>query len=398
MIVTLLLAACANVAVPMHGGEAPPLTGSPIDAPTGTADWHVDANGSGDFTDIQDAIDAASSGDWILVKDGTYGPIDYAGKSLWISSVNGPSATIIDAKSRGYGVTATLGETSRTALVGFTVQNSSEAAVYTDFSSLHLEDVRLTDTTGNYVLYGHGSDLELQDVTIDNNDARTAVFYVWRGSTQLNSVTAECGRGGYLVYTGHGYIQIDWSDLECSGRASTVFYSEHTTGTILRSHLVGNLVTLNEDKHPEDSVDLYNTLLEGSYSATYGGILIRNSVVDGGKVTYVNNADYPGTPVIESSILLNSSCAFSSDSPSGTVRNSSFWNTTASCEGVEYGGVDGNLTDDPELVDADAGDYHLTPGSPLRNAGVDESGYEDVDGSRNDIGLYGGIYSQDGGW
>lgn len=65
--------------------------------------WIVDQGGSGDFKAIQDAIDAAASGDEILVNAGTYDEnLDYLGKSLWIHSASGPNATTIDG-SHGAG-------------------------------------------------------------------------------------------------------------------------------------------------------------------------------------------------------------------------------------------------------------------------------------------------------
>ncbi len=50
---------------------------------------------------------------------------------------------------------------------------------------------------------------------------------------------------------------------------------------------------------------------------------------------------------------------------------------------------------DPELVDPNAGDFHLRVGSPLVDAGDPDSAYDDADGSRNDIGAFGGPY---GNW
>jgi hypothetical protein len=63
------------------------------------------------------------------------------------------------------------------------------------------------------------------------------------------------------------------------------------------------------------------------------------------------------------------------------------------CEstGSEYG----NLTSDPKLNDPEAGDYTLSGFSPCVDAGNPLAGYDDVDGSRNDMGAFGGPY---GAW
>ncbi len=232
----LLLAACADVSVPMNGSDNG-FAGTTIDAPTGTADWHVDQAGGSDFESIQEAIDAALPGDWILVAPGTYAErINYNGKSLWISSRDGSAATTIDAKRGGTGVTVVGGETSRTALVGFTIENAVDYGVQVDFSSIHLEDVRITGASGAYAIHGGSSDVELQDVTIDNNDASYAAIYMSRGSLQMTGSSVECG-GGYAIYSGHGYMQVDQSTITCSGRNSYAIAVEHTVGTVLRSTL-----------------------------------------------------------------------------------------------------------------------------------------------------------------
>ncbi|GDX79929.1 hypothetical protein LBMAG42_17400 [Deltaproteobacteria bacterium] len=392
-----LLVACADVTVPMNGAEES-FAGSAIDAPTGTADWHVDGAGGSDFETIQEAIDAASPGQWILVAPGTYSErINYNGKSLWISSRDGSAATTIDATRRGTGVTVVGGETSRTALVGFTIENAVDYGVQVDFSSIHLEDVRITGASGAYGIHGSSADLELQDVTIDNNDANYAAIYMDRGSLQMTDSSVECGNG-YTIYSGHGYMQIDQSTITCNGRNSYAIAVEHTVGTVLRSTLTGQVYVSSEDDHNTDTIALVNSVLNGDYTAVYGTILIRNSVIDGGKVTYWDFAENPATPVIENSILLNSTCAFATDALTNTVRNNSFWNTTPSCGTATYIAADGNLDADPLLTDAPGGDYHLDGGSPLEDAGVDEDTYDDIDGSRGDIGPFGGVFTMDGGW
>lgn len=49
-----------------------------------------------------------------------------------------------------------------------------------------------------------------------------------------------------------------------------------------------------------------------------------------------------------------------------------------------------NLSGDPLFVNLDSENYHLLTGSPAVNAGNPDPQYNDIDGSRNDIGAYGG--------
>ena len=55
----------------------------------------------------------------------------------------------------------------------------------------------------------------------------------------------------------------------------------------------------------------------------------------------------------------------------------------------------GNITSDPKLTDPEANDFSLTGFSPCIDAGNPLTGYDDVDGTRNDMGAFGGPY---GGW
>jgi len=51
---------------------------------------------------------------------------------------------------------------------------------------------------------------------------------------------------------------------------------------------------------------------------------------------------------------------------------------------------EGNTDVDPMFFDAAQGDFHLSSGSPCVDAGDPDPRFNDVDGSRNDMGLYGG--------
>ena len=50
----------------------------------------------------------------------------------------------------------------------------------------------------------------------------------------------------------------------------------------------------------------------------------------------------------------------------------------------------GNINADPLFVDAENGDYHLQNSSPCIDAGNPDAQYNDIDGSRNNMGAYGG--------
>lgn len=57
--------------------------------------------------------------------------------------------------------------------------------------------------------------------------------------------------------------------------------------------------------------------------------------------------------------------------------------------------LNGNINSNPLFVNSENGDYHLQVGSPCVDKGDSTSTFNDYDGSRNDMGAYGGPY---GNW
>ncbi|MFO0826642.1 MAG: right-handed parallel beta-helix repeat-containing protein [Phycisphaerales bacterium] len=82
---------------------------------------------------LKAAIAAATSGDEIVVADGTYsGPdnrgLDFGGKNLFLHSANGPSACIIDCELANRAFSFQSGETEAAIVEGFTILNGKPAA------------------------------------------------------------------------------------------------------------------------------------------------------------------------------------------------------------------------------------------------------------------------------
>jgi len=88
--------------------------------------WTVNCNGGADFTKIQDAIDASSNGDTILVKPGTYTQnLVFNGRAVTITSTN-PDNQIIVASTKisvssGESVRFDAGEGNNSIITGFTI-------------------------------------------------------------------------------------------------------------------------------------------------------------------------------------------------------------------------------------------------------------------------------------
>ena len=101
---------------------------------------------------IQAAINAAASGDTVLVAPGTYFErIDFSGKAIVVTSESGPATTIINGGAGGVVVTFDSGEGPGAVLRGFTVTNGGGfmgGGVAVSSASPTIEDNLITGNTG----------------------------------------------------------------------------------------------------------------------------------------------------------------------------------------------------------------------------------------------------------
>ena len=153
----------------------------------GAATWTVDDDGPADFNNIQDAVDAASNSDEVIVAPGTYTGtgdevVDMKGRAITLRASGTAEETIIDGEGQRRVVYCSSGEDADTVIEGFTITGGSDShggGVYCNNSSPTISGCTISNNTANYSgggIYctGTGSNPSISDCTISNN---TASFY-----------------------------------------------------------------------------------------------------------------------------------------------------------------------------------------------------------------------------
>ncbi len=262
----------------------------------------VDAAGGGDHTSIQAAIDAASNGDTIEVRAGTY--------EEWSDAVGGIYRGVLH-------INKSIDIVGDGASVVF-VHPPASAASASRTGALAM-------TSGSY-------NATLSGMTIEH--------------------TVRGGEGGNYAYT---------TISEASGY-----------DTISGSLLMNNVAFRLESAGAKSIIYKNNTNFQ---------VVFENCVVDFGE-------SYSGT--IAYNNRTNSASVFRNGIVRNAVANAGFpfEYSTIHSSGPPAG--TGNATFDPLFVDAANLDYTLSSGSPAINAGHPNATYNDTDGSRNDMGVFGG--------
>lgn len=146
--------------------------------------YYLQSDGSGDFPDIQTAIDSAAVGDTLSLADGTYAGdgnrnIDYLGKPLVVRSESGnPEACIIDVQYEGRGFLFLSGEDSTSVLEGVGITNGYVIAdgfgggIRCEASAPSISNCKFTNCVageGGGALYVNGGEMTLQDCVSAGN-------------------------------------------------------------------------------------------------------------------------------------------------------------------------------------------------------------------------------------
>lgn len=365
-------------------------TGEVIETP----DVWVDCNGGGDFRTITEAIASSLSGTKIGLLPCTYAEdVNFDGKTLNIFGMKGAEQTIVRGTGAGPVVTAIRGEGLGTRLAGVTVTGGGRgygSAVYMVGTILELDGVVMTDNSAaDAMIYGIGVSLTMTDVALRDNRGGSggSVIYLDDGSLVAERLDVECGSVAYGIYEHNVTLMLN-STVDCASASYGIVVSGgevQLRQTAVRAALTALYAEDNADTRNE-RVWLYNAILVGGdngVQAQYMHVRADNNVMWGGSNGLEMTGCHDESEIYDSA-LIGGSCGIRGDSNSYTLG----WNaigTGRTCRVTTFADVTG----DPLFVDA-PNDFHLGAGSPLIDAGNPDADREDGDGSRNDVGAYGG--------
>jgi hypothetical protein len=236
------------------------------------------------------------------------------------------------------------------------------------------------------------------------------------------------GQGHVVTFNNVTSAKIDSFRITNSGPGYTGIYISSSTLNICNNwitnnkdgiqvidsavHIQNNII--NKNGYPDDRIDDYGILWVRSEGFIYNNLII-NTVGSGIKVfsneshalSVINNTittnslvgidcDYC-SPVIKNNIIVGNECGISAVNYAlPIISYNDVWDNTYNYNqdsgGQASAGL-GDISKDPLYVNPDKGNYHLKDISPCKDAGDPDPVYNDLDGTQNDMGAYGGLIS-----
>lgn len=292
------------------------------------------------FRQIQDAVDVAKDDDTIIVGPGKYLPVSVAVDRLNIESVKGAAQTIIEAEPYSGNSYSTIGGGSC-------------------FSACANYDPWSTDG-GYYVDYGQqiGQSVRLDGFTLRHGFAKSNSYAMQYGGGVFGGVVSNCIVEDNYGTSGGGACRATLEN--CIIRNNRGVYGTGAMSCVLRHCTVVN------NRHSGEVLLYATECVEDEGVAVAGSSTIEDSIVvnnvdaageennyyRGGTVISTSGNSYSTIQVVVSNTVVKSSC----------TRPLAFGN--------------GNIADDPCLVDLESGDCRLRSGSPCIERGMGAVPYD----------------------
>lgn len=348
---------------------------------------------------IQEGIDAAASGDKVIVRDGTYlltAALDFKGKAITVKSENGPENCILDGQQQTRVVYFHSGETSKSVLSGFVIrygQADKGAGILCDSSSPTISNCTIMANkaykfaaadTYSYGggIYCNGASPIITNCVISGNSSEAYTDQSWYytgtsygggiyckgGSPTITNCTVSGNMalaiGHYVAHAYGGGIYSDASSpiiANCDFSNNSLTAANNSQGggmffTASFPSLVNTVINSNSSKL---GAGIYFSLTPGSLTNC---TIVRNTASEDGGGLYCDKS----SPTIVNSILWQdyAQVAFNEISKDATSS------PTVTYSDV-LGGYDGagNIDANPVFKNIGTGDFHLDTTSPCIDTG-----------------------------
>lgn len=238
------------------------------------------------YPTIQSAIDAAVSGDRVLVGPGSYNErVDLKGKAITLKGSNGYTQTILDPiGGTGYLLNASTSETLSTIVDGFTFRNSPTGGVRVVSAAITVQNCRFLSNTA---AQGPAMWLQAANVKVDN--------------TQFVSNVAS-DRGGAIYAKAASTVTLTnctFNANKSTGTRGGAIYAEGSALTATGTSFVGNREEAGDESY---GGAIYLSGCTGSLTTcSFDGNYASSSLKSYGGSIYLDNA----SPTIQSCTFVN---------------------------------------------------------------------------------------------
>ena len=348
---------------------------------------------------IQAAIDAANNGDTVLVSNGAYHEnINFHGKAITLTSVNGPLVTIIDGGAADSVVTFRTNEGSNSVLNGFTIQNGFSKGSNPNngdgggvFISNALPVVTNNVITNNKGCEGAGIYINfagplLQGNIISNNSAAGCSGGIGGGGIAVGGSSTARIVGNVIADNTMTVSGIGGGGISLFAAGAPTIQNNIFTGN--NGGIQGGGIAIVNDASPKivGNLFIHNTASSGGGlwwlipTSTPGILLLNNTIADNtamqGSSVFADGFDSDailqnnvivGTPGIIPAFCGN----FNNTVPPNFIANDVFTTGATPYGGIcaDQTGTNGNISADPLFVDPAVDNYHVQPASPAIDAG-----------------------------